>query len=114
MNVIEVQGIVKRYEGRAVVDDISFNVEQGEIFAILGPNGAGKTTTVECIAGLRTPDTGTIRVLGLDPIRDRAVLHEQVGVQLQESQLPDRIRVWEALDLYASFYENPSDPAAAS
>ena len=109
MSLIEVDNISKRYGDRIVVDGVSFAVEQGETFAILGPNGAGKTTTVESIAGLRTPDSGTIRVMGLDPRYDRDTLRQQVGVQLQESQLPDRIRVGEALDLYASFYENPAD-----
>ncbi len=109
MNVIEVHDIVKTYDGRVAVDGVSFDVEEGEIFAILGPNGAGKTTTVESIAGLRTPDSGAITVLGLDPGRDRAALRQQVGVQLQESQLPDQLRVREALDLYASFYASPAD-----
>jgi ABC-2 type transport system ATP-binding protein len=108
MNVIEVNDIVKQYGGRPAVDGISLSVEEGEIFAILGPNGAGKTTTVESIAGVRVPDTGTITVLGLDSRRDRDALRRQVGVQLQESQLPDQIKVWEALDLYASFYEEPA------
>lgn len=109
MNVIEVRGLTKRYGGRTVVQDVSFTVSRGEIFGILGPNGAGKTTTVESIAGLRTPDSGTISVLGLDPRRDRARLNAQVGVQLQESQLPDQITVSEALALYSSFYERPAD-----
>jgi ABC-2 type transport system ATP-binding protein len=109
MNVIEVHDIEKQYDGRVAVDGISFDVEEGEIFAILGPNGAGKTTTVESIAGLRTPDSGTITVLGLDPQRDRATLRQRVGVQLQESQLPEQLRVREALDLYASFYDQPAD-----
>jgi ABC-2 type transport system ATP-binding protein len=109
MNVIEVHDIVRQYDGRVAVDGVSFDVEEGEIFAILGPNGAGKTTTVESIAGLRTPDSGTIRVLGLDPRHDRATLRQRVGVQLQESQLPEQLRVREALDLYASFYERPAD-----
>ncbi len=109
MNVIEVNNIVKRYGGRPAVDGISLSVEEGEIFAILGPNGAGKTTTVESIAGVRVPDMGTITVLGLDSRRDRDALRQQVGVQLQESQLPDQIKVWEALDLYASFYDEPAD-----
>ncbi len=108
MNVIEVTNLVKRYGDRTAVDGVSFSVEEGEIFAILGPNGAGKTTTVESIGGLRTPDSGTIRVLGLDPRRDRDELRRVVGVQLQESELPDQIRVWEALDLYASFYAAPA------
>jgi ABC-2 type transport system ATP-binding protein len=109
MNVIEVSNLVKRYGAQTAVDGVSFTVEEGEIFGILGPNGAGKTTTVETITGLREPDSGTIRVLGLDPCRDRAQLRERVGVQLQESELPDQLRVREALDLYASFYQNPAD-----
>jgi ABC-2 type transport system ATP-binding protein len=108
MNVIEVDNIVKRYGGRPAVDGVSLSVEEGEIFAILGPNGAGKTTTVESIAGLRQPDSGTIAVLGLDTRRDREALRRQVGVQLQDSQLPDQLKVWEALDLYASFYDTPA------
>ena len=111
MNVIEVSGLTKTYGDRAVVDGVSFTVEEGEIFGILGPNGAGKTTTVESIAGLRAPDAGVISVLGLDPRRDRDSLRSLVGVQLQESELPDRITVREALDLFASFYVEPADPA---
>ena len=107
--VIDVQHVTKTYGGRRVVDDVSLQVGEGEIFAILGPNGAGKTTLVEAIAGLRAPDSGHIRVLGLDPRRDRDALRQQLGVQLQESALPDNLRVWEALDLYASFYANPAD-----
>ena len=112
MNVIEVHELSKRYGGRTVVDGVSFAIEKGEIFAILGPNGAGKTTIVESISGLRTPDGGTISVLGLDPRHDRDELRRRVGVQLQESQLPDQLRVGEALDLYASFYEEPADADA--
>jgi ABC-2 type transport system ATP-binding protein len=108
--VIEVAGLRKQYGGKVAVRDVSFTVERGEIFGILGPNGAGKTTTVECAEGLRTPDGGTVRVLGLDPRRDAGELRRRVGVQLQESQLPDRLKVWEALRLYASFYPNPADP----
>jgi ABC-2 type transport system ATP-binding protein len=108
MRVIEVEDLVKRYDDRTVVDHVSFTVERGEIFAILGPNGAGKTTTVESIAGLRHPEGGNIRVLGLDPDRDGPRIRQRLGVQLQESTLPDRIKVWEALDLYASFYEKPA------
>jgi len=109
MNVIEVTNLVKHYGNQTAVDGVSFSVDEGEIFAILGPNGAGKTTTVESISGLRRPDSGTINVLGLDPARDRDALRRVVGVQLQESELPDEIRVWEALDLYASFYPAPRD-----
>lgn len=111
MPVIEVTHLKKRYGDLVAVDDVSFAVEAGEIFGVLGPNGAGKTTTVECVAGLRVPDGGGVSVLGLDPRRDAAQLRQRVGVQLQESQLPDRLRVAEALELYASFYRNPADPA---
>jgi ABC-2 type transport system ATP-binding protein len=110
MHIIEVSELTKRYGGHAAVDGVSFSVEEGEIFGILGPNGAGKTTTVESIAGLRRPDGGTIRILGLDPGRDRDRLRSIVGVQLQESELPDRMTVAEALDLFASFYAEPADP----
>ncbi len=109
MAVIEVQQLHKRYRGRVAVDDVSFAVERGEIFGILGPNGAGKTTTVECIAGLRRPDGGQIRVLGRDPQRDRAYLRQRVGVQLQASRLPGKITVAEALALFGSFYLRPAD-----
>jgi ABC-2 type transport system ATP-binding protein len=110
--VIEVHHLHKRYGDTIAVDDVSLRVEAGEIYGILGPNGAGKTTTVECVEGLRTPDRGTLRVLGLDPARDRAELTQRVGAQLQESQLPERLRVGEALDLYASFYRRPADTRA--
>src|SRR5690606_38281973 len=109
MNVIEVSHLHKRYGDTVAVDDVSFTVERGEIFGILGPNGAGKTTTVECVEGLRHPDGGTIRVLGVDPLRDRAQVRQRVGVQLQESRLPEKLKVWEALDLYASYYQRPAD-----
>jgi ABC-2 type transport system ATP-binding protein len=109
MSVIEVEHLRKRYRDVVAVDDVSFTVERGEIFGILGPNGAGKTTTVEIIEGLRTPDDGTIRVLGLDPHRDGVELRQRVGAQLQESQLPDKLKVWEALELYSSFYDRPAD-----
>jgi ABC-2 type transport system ATP-binding protein len=108
MPVIEVNGLRKQYGSTVAVEDVSFTVEAGEIFGILGPNGAGKTTTVECVTGLRTPDRGKVRVLGRDPRQDHDELGELVGVQLQDSQLPDKIRVWEALDLYASFYRRPA------
>jgi ABC-2 type transport system ATP-binding protein len=107
--VIEVAGLTKRYGGRAVVDGISFHVEQGEIFGILGPNGAGKTTAVECLEGLRRRDGGEVRIGGLDPRTDRHRLHQRIGVQLQETQLPEKLKVREALELYASFYPHPAD-----
>ena len=106
---MEVQNLHKRYGRRVAVDDVSFTVDTGEIFGIIGPNGAGKTTTVESIAGLRVPDSGTISVLGLDPVKDRAEVRERLGVQLQESSFPDAITVSEALELYSSFYRNPVD-----
>jgi ABC-2 type transport system ATP-binding protein len=109
MAVIEVDGLVKTYRATRVVDGVSFAVEQGEVFGIVGPNGAGKTTTVETVEGLRRPDAGTARVFGLDPLVDREELTNRVGVQLQESRLQDRIRVDEALRLYASFYRHPVD-----
>jgi ABC-2 type transport system ATP-binding protein len=107
--VIEVHNVRKSYGDTVAVDDVSFTVQRGEIFGILGPNGAGKTTTVECIEGLRNPDSGTISVLGLDPRRDRAELRQRVGVQLQDSQLPEQLRVGETLELYSSFYRKPAD-----
>ena len=94
----------KRYGQKVAVDDLSLRVNEGEIFGILGPNGAGKTTTVECAEGLRHPDGGTVRVFGIDPYRDRTEARQLVGVQLQESQLPDKLTVAEAISLYASFY----------
>ena len=111
MPVIDVSHLRKSYGDRRVLEDVTFSVEPGEIFGILGPNGAGKTTTVESIAGIRTPDAGTIRVLGLDPHRQRDALRPRLGVQLQSGDLPDKMRVGEALSLYASFYPEPADPA---
>ncbi|GLX94892.1 ABC transporter ATP-binding protein [Herbidospora sp. NBRC 101105] len=100
MAIITVQNLRKQYGDKIAVKDVSFSVEEGEIYGIVGRNGAGKTTTVECVAGLRKPDGGTIHVA--------ADLKQQVGVQLQESAMPDKLRVGEALDLYASFYANPA------
>ncbi|PKV92952.1 ABC-2 type transport system ATP-binding protein [Amycolatopsis echigonensis] len=109
MRLIEVSELRKAYAGRVVVDGVSFSVERGEIFGVLGTNGAGKTTTVECLQGLRSPDSGTISVLGLDPARDAAELRRRVGTQLQDARLPEKLRVREALALFASFYPNPAD-----
>ena len=109
---IEVQGLTKQYAGSAVVRDVSFTVERGEIFGIIGPNGAGKTTTVECIEGLRKPDAGHISVLGLNPGRDRGELRERLGVQLQDAELPERLRAGEALRLYSSFSAAPATGGA--
>jgi ABC-2 type transport system ATP-binding protein len=107
--VIEVAGLVKQYSGINAVDSISFAIQPGEVFGMLGPNGAGKTTTIECIEGLRKPDQGQIRVLGMDPHADGYRLREQIGIQFQSAALPDRIKVWEALDLFASFYHHSAD-----
>ncbi len=109
MPVIELSNLHKRYGDTVAVEDISFTVERGEIFGILGPNGAGKTTTVECVEGLRRPDRGTVSVLGLDPARDRDELTQRLGAQLQESELPEKMKVGEALELYSSFYRDPAD-----
>src|SRR5579864_2597887 len=102
--VIQVSGIRKTYGSTVAVDEVSFEVNDGEIFGLIGPNGAGKTTTMECIEGLRTPDRGAVSVLGLDPFNDVYKLQERIGVQLQEAQLQKRIKVWEAVDLWASLY----------
>ena len=106
---VEIAHLRKAYGGVVAVDDVSFSVAEGEIFGILGPNGAGKTTTVECVLGLRSPDAGSIRVMGLDPGQDREDLHLIVGAQLQESAQPAKLRVGEILDLYRSFYTEPAD-----
>jgi hypothetical protein len=106
---VEIEHLRKTYGTLVAVDDVSFSVAEGEIFGILGPNGAGKTTTVECAIGLRTPDSGTIRLMGLDPQADRDKVREIVGVQLQESSFPAKLRVGEILDMYQSFYREPAD-----
>ncbi|GAA1184606.1 ABC transporter ATP-binding protein [Ornithinimicrobium humiphilum] len=95
------------YGTTVAVDDVSLTVAEGEVFGILGPNGAGKTTTVESIAGLRVPDSGTIRVHGLDPVREHDALTRVLGVQLQESRLQPKITVREALVLWSAFYDDP-------
>src|SRR5271166_2800402 len=102
--VIQVSAIRKTYGSTVAVDEVSFEVNEGEIFGLIGPNGAGKTTTMECIEGLRTPDRGAISVLGLNPFHDVYKLQERIGVQLQQAQLQKRIKVWEAVDLWASLY----------
>jgi ABC-2 type transport system ATP-binding protein len=106
---IAVNSLRKSYGDTVAVDNVSFEVQIGEIFCIVGPNGAGKTTTIECLEGHRRPESGTVRVLGLDPGLENNGLRRRVGVQLQEANLPDRLRVWEALDLFASFYQHPVD-----
>ena len=106
---VEVAHLRKTYGTLVAVDDVSFSVAEGEIFGILGPNGAGKTTAIECAIGLRQPDAGTIRLLGLDPQADRDKVHEIVGVQLQAGALPGKLRVGEILEEYRSFYRDPGD-----
>lgn len=109
MSIIEVSGLRKAYGAKLAVEDVSFDVREGEIFGVLGPNGAGKTTTVECVLGLRTPDAGRIRVAGLDPGTQRQELTQVLGAQLQEGELPPKITVREVLELYAAFYPAPAD-----
>ncbi|MFB6285592.1 MAG: ATP-binding cassette domain-containing protein [Candidatus Bipolaricaulia bacterium] len=108
MKAIYVEDLIKDYPGLRAVDGVSFDVERGEIFGMLGPNGAGKTTTIECLEGLREPSDGMLRVLGLDPATQRYELREQIGVQLQTTALYERMRVREALELFASFYRHGS------
>ncbi|MBI9047397.1 MAG: ABC transporter ATP-binding protein [Anaerolineaceae bacterium] len=107
--IVEVKNLTKTYSDVQVVDNISFEIYQGEIFGLLGPNGAGKTTSIECIEGLRTADNGTIKVLGLDPQKEPYALKERIGIQFQAAALPARIKVWEALDLSASLYQKRAD-----
>ncbi|KEG39880.1 MULTISPECIES: ABC transporter ATP-binding protein [Actinomycetes] len=109
MSVIDVTDLRKAYGGRTAVDGVSFSVDEGEIFGILGPNGAGKTTTVECVEGLRVPDSGRVRVAGLDPVADHDEVTRVLGAQLQESELQPKLTVREALELYASFHRRPAD-----
>jgi ABC-2 type transport system ATP-binding protein len=107
--IIEVSNLHKSYGKTTAVEDISLAVQPGEIFGIIGPNGAGKTTLVESMIGLRTPDSGSIRVLGIDPQKEGRALRQRIGIQLQEAVLPDAMKVWEALDLYSTFYETTVD-----
>ena len=107
--VIQVDHLRKVYGSFTAVEDVSLEINEGEIFGIIGPNGAGKTTTTECLEGLRQPDGGTLRVLGLDPQRQGDELRQRIGVQLQQAVLPDKLKVWEALDLFATFYRRAVD-----
>ena len=108
-SAVEISHLRKTYGNLVAVDDVSVSVAEGEIFGILGPNGAGKTTAIECAVGLRRPDAGTIRLLGLDPHADRDTIHEIVGVQLQATAFPAKLRVGEILEMYRSFYRRPAD-----
>jgi len=107
--VIQVSRIRKSYGTTAAVSDVSFEISEGEIFGLIGPNGAGKTTTMECVEGVRRPDAGQISIMSLDPFRDRYQVQNRIGVQLQQAQLQKRIKVWEAVDLWASLYPKPLD-----
>jgi ABC-2 type transport system ATP-binding protein len=107
--IIRAAHLRKVYGQVVAVDDISFDVLPGEVFGVVGPNGAGKTTTVECLAGLRRPDGGSLSVLGLDPSHQEHELRQRIGVQLQQAALPEDLKVWEALDLFATFYPHPAD-----
>src|SRR5438874_1037450 len=109
--VIQVSGVRKTYGPTVAVDEVSFEGNDGEIFGLIGPNGAGKTTTMECIEGLRKPDRGNISVLELDPFRDVYKLQDRIGVQLQQAQLQKRIKVWEAVHLWASLYQKRASDA---
>ena len=108
--MIETRDLTKMYGDLYALNRLTLKLEKGDVYGFIGPNGAGKTTTVECISGLRAPDSGSISVYGLSPQKDRNKLREFVGVQLQESALPPRIKVGEAVRLFASFYSNPLDP----
>ncbi|TET96425.1 MAG: ABC transporter ATP-binding protein [Anaerolineales bacterium] len=108
--VLEVTDLVKCYGDLRAVDGVTFTVDEGEIFGMVGPNGAGKTTTIECLEGLRQPDGGRVSVYGKDPYEERRTVMERIGIQLQESDLPSRLRVREALNLFASFYAESIDP----
>jgi ABC-2 type transport system ATP-binding protein len=110
--VISVSRLGKRYGATVAVDDVSLEVYEGEVFGLIGPNGAGKTTSMECIEGLRKADAGAISVLGLDPQRDATALRQRIGVQHQGAQLQKRIKVWEAVDLWASLYPQVIDTDA--
>jgi ABC-2 type transport system ATP-binding protein len=108
-SAVRIQNLRKAYGSVVAVADVSFEVAAGEIFGVVGPNGAGKTTTIECIEGIRQADSGSVSVLGFDPARQERQLRRRIGVQLQQAALPARIKVWEALDLYSSFYDHAVD-----
>jgi len=106
--VVQVEDLHKQYEGIRALCGVTFEIHQGEVFGLLGPNGAGKTTTIEILEGLRRPDSGRVTVCGMDPAREKAALKERIGAQLQATVLHDKIRVEEALELFASFYREPA------
>lgn len=106
---VSLDGVTKRFGDLIAVNDISLQINHGEIFGIIGPNGAGKTTTVNMICGMFAPSSGTVRTMGLNPIEDERHLREILGVQFQEARLPNALTVQEALELYSSFYQDPND-----
>ncbi|MDY3919617.1 MAG: ABC transporter ATP-binding protein [Candidatus Limivivens sp.] len=106
---VSVKNLTKTFANRRVVDDLSFDVEKGEVFALLGHNGAGKSTTIDLILGLKTPDGGSAKILGMDAVKNRKQVFERVGVQLQNTQYQTGITVEEACIEYASLYAAPSD-----
>ncbi len=103
--IVQIENLHKYYGKIKAVDDISFKVYEGEIFGLVGPNGAGKTTAIECMEGLRKPDSGSLKVMDLNPTTNGRILRNSIGIQLQESQLPGRLKVWEAISLFSSFYK---------
>src|SRR5262245_46472527 len=105
-SAVRVENLRKSYGTVTAVAEVSLEVSAGEIFGVVGPNGAGKTTTIECIEGIRKGDSGKVDVFGLDPVRDERRLRQRIGVQLQQSAIPQRMKVWEALDLFASFFDH--------
>jgi ABC-2 type transport system ATP-binding protein len=109
-SILQVENLVKRYGDVEAVRGVSFNVEEGEVFGLLGPNGAGKTSTIEIMEGLRTPDSGRVSVCGLDPQKNPQELKHEIGAALQSTSLPDKLRVIEALRLFASFYRRQRNP----
>jgi ABC-2 type transport system ATP-binding protein len=109
-SILQVENLVKHYGDVKAVRGVSFAVEEGEVFGLLGPNGAGKTTTVEILEGLRTPDSGRVSVCGLDPQKSPQELKHEIGAALQATSLPDKLRVIEALRLFASFYHRGRKP----
>jgi ABC-2 type transport system ATP-binding protein len=108
--ILQVENLEKRYEDVHAVRGVSFSVQEGEVFGLLGPNGAGKTSTIEVLEGLRVPDGGRVSVCGLDPQKNPNELKHEIGAALQSTSLPDKIRVVEAVRLFASFYNRRRKP----
>ena len=107
--LVEIDGLRLDYGAVCAVKDVSFHMKAGEILAVIGPNGSGKTSTVECVEGLRRPTSGSVQVFGVNPLKNRSQVYREMGIQLQEAEYPDKIKVKELCGLFASFYENPAD-----